>query len=384
LFQIIIPNIIFVFALALLTAYLTFLTTKGSLTNNTYSNTWKKLTIRRKIVLFILTIIMLILLGQEINNQTLTRQKENKLNQEIRDRTSIIDKGIRSGVDSLSKQNLILKITIDTLNSNSEKQKAKIIELYKQNTDLAIQLSKSSKKLALPLPNELKVTGLSLTFKSEGLKKFLPELRKKLGLKNKEGVWMLSGSEIGFQLHDGLYSKEFQDLFDEKRLVINLNMADDIYLRESHYKNTDLHWNFHTKMSLNNKNSSFSYNVIKSSGEEYFNLSLRNASLGRPEQLSQIRVFNGLSSAADLCDKKVWIFIVVGGNGSGNSGTEFRAPLVSINRLTLRDNNNKDYEVEIKGFRTYKDDVMVKKFPEHDKSNFEYTYISGIFKCKSF
>ena len=371
MFQIIIPNIIFVFALGTLTAYLTFLTTKGSLTNNTFSKTWDKLTKRGKYVLFVLMGIMLVLLGQELNNRALAIQKEDELKNEIGKRTSIINEGVRHGVDSLSKQNQVLKKTVETLNSNSEKQRERIIDLYKQNTDLAIQLSKSSEKLSLPLPNELKIIGLTLTFQSEGLKKFLPELRNKLRQKKKTGVWMHSGTEIGFQLHDGQYNAELQNLFDEKRLVIQLSMGDDIY------------WGFHTKMSLNN-NSSFSYNIIKSNSKEYFSLNLRNESLGKPHQLSEIRVFNGLSSAKDLCDKKVYIFIVAGGIGTSNGDQEFRPPIVSINQLTLRDNNNKYYDVKITGFKTKHDDILAKKFSGYDKPYFDTTYITGIFKCKSF
>jgi len=388
LFQIIIPNIIFVFTLAILTAYLTFLSTKGSLTNNTYSGIWKILTKRGKIVLFVLTTILITLVLQELNNQFINKNRDADLHQEIGKRTSIINEGIRHGIDSISKQNSKLKKTVETLNLNSEQQKVKIIELYKQNTDLAIQLSKSSKKLSLPLPNELKVIGLSFIIQSEGLKKFLPEIRNTLLHKDKKGVWFHSDSEMGMQLRDGQYNKELQNIFDEKRLVIKLSMGDEMYFGENAYK-SNFGWSFETKMSLKNNNSNFFYYFNKLKKEEYFRLSLRNASLGKPEQSSGISIANGLSSAADLCDKKVWIFIVAGGNGTSNGDTEFRAPIISISNLTVRDNNNKDYEIEIDGFKTYDlywDDSFMKRASQNE--NFEnpipVTYVSGIFKCKSF
>ena len=63
-----VSNYIFITLIAGITAYSTFLTTKGGLTNNTYKNYWKKLTTRGKRVLYFAISIIVLLLLQEWNS----------------------------------------------------------------------------------------------------------------------------------------------------------------------------------------------------------------------------------------------------------------------------------------------------------------------------
>lgn len=93
----IIPNIIFIILIASCTAYLSFLTSKGSLTNNTYKRIWDKLTGRGRLVLYVSIFLIFVLAGQEINTQNTNKR-------EISYRDSIITAGIKSGVDSSSNK----------------------------------------------------------------------------------------------------------------------------------------------------------------------------------------------------------------------------------------------------------------------------------------
>jgi hypothetical protein len=117
------PNIYFIIAIGIATAYLTFLTTKGGLTNNSYKKLWKKLTFRGWLVLFVLLSMIGILVLQEINNQNINDNKDEALSKETAERDSIITFGIKSGVDSnrrklfddLSKSFAAQNLRLDTL-----------------------------------------------------------------------------------------------------------------------------------------------------------------------------------------------------------------------------------------------------------------------------
>src|SRR5258705_10506961 len=100
----IIPNVIFILLIAINTVFLTFLTTKGGLTDNRFSHPWKRLTKRGKKVLLILIIMGLLLLAQEWNTNASNDRKEITLKTEREQKDSIITDGIKKGVDSESKR----------------------------------------------------------------------------------------------------------------------------------------------------------------------------------------------------------------------------------------------------------------------------------------
>ncbi|KKL95356.1 hypothetical protein LCGC14_1855400 [marine sediment metagenome] len=123
---IILPNIIFVILIGISTAYLTFLTTKGGLTNNKFKGVWKRLTIRGKYVFFTLLSFLLILIGQELNTKALSNQKDLLLKKERLERDYTITAGIKKGVEStskdlfeaLSKAFAQQELSLDTLKNN--------------------------------------------------------------------------------------------------------------------------------------------------------------------------------------------------------------------------------------------------------------------------
>lgn len=102
--KILVPNILFVILIGVLTIWLTFLTTKGSLTNNTFKKITKRLTNRGKLVVIILISITALLIGQEINNQNQNFNQTLILKEERNSRDKAITEGIKEGVDSISKK----------------------------------------------------------------------------------------------------------------------------------------------------------------------------------------------------------------------------------------------------------------------------------------
>lgn len=143
------PNITFIILIGIFTVYSTFLTSKGGLTDNRYSSLNKKITQRGKIVLSILTIILFLLVFQEMNNQNINSNKDLQLQKERDLRDKLISDGIKSGVDStttrifynLSKSFAKQGFKIDSLKFNIEKIKDSIkpiINNYNQDDPVII------------------------------------------------------------------------------------------------------------------------------------------------------------------------------------------------------------------------------------------------------
>nr|WP_319999345.1 hypothetical protein [uncultured Draconibacterium sp.] len=118
-----ISNIVFVILLAFLTGYLTFLTTKGKLTDSRNNKIWNQLTSRGRKVFFLLITITVTLILQEINSQNSDSNKDFIIKTERNFRDSIIAEGIKQGIDSsntnlfknLSKAFASQNLKIDTL-----------------------------------------------------------------------------------------------------------------------------------------------------------------------------------------------------------------------------------------------------------------------------
>lgn len=98
------PNIVFVFLIAIATGYLTFLTTKGGLTNNKFNNLNKRITKRGKTVICVLIIILSLLITQECNTQKVSKKNEGSLKIEMLKRDSIITSKVSIGVESNRKK----------------------------------------------------------------------------------------------------------------------------------------------------------------------------------------------------------------------------------------------------------------------------------------
>ncbi|WP_158845070.1 hypothetical protein [Algibacter sp. L1A34] len=124
----IIPNVVFIVLIVLSTLYLTFLTSKGGLTNNKYKGFLKRITYRGKLVFVVSLSMSLILIVQDYNNSNLNRNGELLLHEEQFQRDSLITDGIKKGVDD-SRKKLFKDVSeafanqglrIDTLNKRIE------------------------------------------------------------------------------------------------------------------------------------------------------------------------------------------------------------------------------------------------------------------------
>lgn len=100
-----IPTIFFIFLIGVTTILLTFLTSKGQLTNNNKHNKiWKKLTKRGWKVFFISLLMICLLITQEWNNQNINSNNQYSIDSIQLKRDDDIKKGIKKGVDSSNKK----------------------------------------------------------------------------------------------------------------------------------------------------------------------------------------------------------------------------------------------------------------------------------------
>jgi len=149
------PNILFIILIAILTGYLTFLTTKGNLTDNRKKGTWKKFTSRGKKVFIVLLLILLTLISQEWNNIKSSKLKELQIKRERSKRDSIIEKRISYATDSISKkyyENIATAFSkqefeLDTLNETIIKLRTNSIDIAKQQASPVLILDSKALKL---------------------------------------------------------------------------------------------------------------------------------------------------------------------------------------------------------------------------------------------
>lgn len=97
-------NIYFVIVIALLTLWLTIVTTKGGLTDLRYTAWYNKFTKSGWNAISIGLAIAIVLALQEINNQNVSANKDNDLTLEQNSRASQITKGINSGVEKSTQK----------------------------------------------------------------------------------------------------------------------------------------------------------------------------------------------------------------------------------------------------------------------------------------
>ena len=136
----IIPNLFFILSIAITTGYLTFLTTKGGLTDNRFSNLTKRLTPRGWMVFCLLLFMAILLMWQDQNNEAVNNEKDKLLKIERDKRDSTITTGINSGVE-LNRKQLFETISeafkkqelrLDTVKKSVEKIRKPSINIYNE------------------------------------------------------------------------------------------------------------------------------------------------------------------------------------------------------------------------------------------------------------
>lgn len=140
-----IDNLYFIIAVALLTLWLTIVSSKGGLTDNRFQYWWRKLTKRGWIAILLGIFIAFILGLQEVNNRNISKNKDNELNKEQNSRDSLISTGINKGVDT-SNQKLFKDLSVAFM-----KQGLQYDSIKKQIIVLKDSVGKSKDNIIPPL-----------------------------------------------------------------------------------------------------------------------------------------------------------------------------------------------------------------------------------------
>jgi hypothetical protein len=231
----ILPNIWFIFLIALLTSYLTFLTTKGQLTDNRNKKIWKRLTSRGKKVFFVLLTILLALVAQEWNNINSSNLKDSLLKKEQRLRDSIIENKIAYATDSINNkyyQNIATAFSkqdlkLDTLNQTIIKIKKNT--MINTNQQISPVFYLDSKGVSLRLKTRiLNKYNLEVTIKDAGATNFKIDCRALTRYTNNH----FSLSSINFFPEDMVIPKNgtWKTGFSSFTLTKNDLKATNIYL----------------------------------------------------------------------------------------------------------------------------------------------------------
>ncbi|MCM4153654.1 hypothetical protein DHD05_18840 [Arenibacter sp. N53] len=200
-----VPNLIFVIALAVMTIWLTFETTKGGLTDNRHHNILKRLTTRGKIVVFILLVITGLLICQELNNQRQNGNQVLKLQQERDLRDNKITDGIKNGVDSISNK------LFDDISTAFKKQE---LQLDTVNQEIINIKNKPISKYIAPDNPVLRIdsTGISLLREIGPIKKY----KLTIGVKDAGATNFEIKVGILTEYKDGIYSYSIINFFPDQ------------------------------------------------------------------------------------------------------------------------------------------------------------------------
>lgn len=330
-------------------------------------------------------------LTNKMNQEFQTASKEMQMHKESLN--AKVEKEAMTIITELKEKSLKANQALDNLKNQSENASMKISQ---EVNNLQETTEKHLTKLSYPLPNKLFIENLQIIIEPEVFEKFLPEIRKNLNTfpvsisptkENNLPAGQLPPKEeliYSYQLQPNKYNKELQNIFEGKLFKINFIMGDDLsYLYDDFNKNI-MSAHFETILSLENYNSTLHYKIdYTKGGKESFVLNLFNSGSDK-NQSNSLKFINGVFSAKELCNKKVWIFINIDNN------LNLRAPNVSVNHLSLKDNNSKDYKIEVLGFKSFDNnhrrDFLKTHYPNSSfpDSFFIETYISGLFKCESF
>ncbi|MFD1064260.1 hypothetical protein ACFQ1Q_13470 [Winogradskyella litorisediminis] len=267
-----------------------------------------------------------------------------------------------------------IKDSLDNLKSESTKASTKI---SKDVLELKELTKKELLRLKYPIPSELFLTGLIIKLKASTFQEFLPEIRSQFKVDERKPKDIKKFSAHEHQLQYGKYNLALQNLFDNKKIQLGLSLGDNPYKIEESHKAV-FFWNYSDVLSLENDISHFHYRIENTGNKEQsFRLFVNTKDSNGKPKLGNLRIFNGLSSALDLCNKKVWLTLDIGQN------IDLRPPNTTIQFISFRDNNSKDYEIEISEQKTVKLNYLKDKFPNQDFPDVYMTYIGGIIKCRS-
>lgn len=298
-------------------------------------------------------------------------QHKDSLNKKIEDETTEI-------ISQLKDKSLEAKQALDNLKEQSNKATK---EISTEVTKLKETTEKELEKLSFPLPSSFSSSSLTFIIKTEGLEKYLAEIREKFKTDSlleeryqKGEYWKQS-----FPLLRDEINSELIDIFDEKEIFVSMQIGDANGPFSN--ENRNLIWTFTSKISFTDEPTNLLYYLdYKKEPKEYFKLTL-GGNAKRIDSNGKLRLFSGLKSALELCGKTVHLSFQIGDNQI------LFPPIASIKHISFRDNNSKDYRIDFKGITTirHSNEEFIKSAPDLNIPSYHETkLLTGKIKCLSF
>ncbi|GAA4811279.1 hypothetical protein [Litoribaculum gwangyangense] len=261
---------------------------------------------------------------------------------------------------------------------------------------------KKIQALSQPLPIELKMKFLKINIEKKGFIDFIPEINelyKTAQVVNSfsDDINNPGASEFTFQFmskwySEKYYSKEFRDFFDNLSIYIGITVGDNLLDEQTEKQKPYLYWKYNTKLDLTNPESQHTVNYRI----DYNNNNSESLILSIPQEDSEfliksdINFDNSISSALELCGKKVSIYITL----IGNRKTLLTSPVLTFENFTIEDNLHRQYDIEFVKVSDYYGKESISKLQENALKTYGRTlnidvknhqiYLEGIFTCKSF
>ena len=257
-----IPNIYFVVCIALVTGWLTFLTSKSGLYDNRFNAVWKKLT-KRGWKVFFLSFTVLLMLGlQEWNSERNEINKDKAIESERFKQEKLTANGISKGIEANRKK------LFSDLSEAFAKQKLEFNPLKKEINDL-----KDSLTILIPSPEGLPVLNILYSDDKNGNDSF-----------KIKGTFYMDGASGRIKYLDDFWEIHFTDgtvgTLPKERLIYGpIDIAQDLsitkgtevwFLREIKYINIAIIGKFSTLLNRNviNYAEVFQYNLINKTTQQ--------------------------------------------------------------------------------------------------------------------
>ncbi|WP_127022780.1 hypothetical protein [Flagellimonas beolgyonensis] len=215
-----------------------------------------------------------------------------------------------------------------------------------QSTENQKESDDKLEKLSHPLPNEFQITNIALIILADGLKEFLPDLRKQIEqdkniFKNYDNN--MNVIKKGVNIIGTKRNKKLLSLFENKELYWNMYiMADENQISQGSQKHL-LNWIYRDKLSFVDGNCRLSYEVDYTDGNrEYFKITMDKSNLDNLKIENTIIYYpNKITSLKELCNKTITMSINVGSIKNGRN--------INFENIDFRDNYSRTFRLEYKG-----------------------------------
>ncbi len=292
-----------------------------------------------------------------------------KASEELHEHKNELNEKVENEANKIIEE---LRLKASEVGKSMVKLKEEVNDANKEINSLKLLSEQKFLELSYPLPTSFTATSIITNFETDIVSDQLNAIREKFKTVNPD--------EVNYDRVHGDIDRENLDetLIESIRqssLSMNLQLGDE---NGPFYKNSkNIIWLFETKLDLDNNNTLFQYdfNKIPNPNEEIKLIINDNDGVIAN---SRLRTISGISSAKEICGKKVFISLSITG------ALKLGIPKVIISQLLFRDEYNREYMVEFEGvqFVKFNDSATINKASNKSMDVGQY-FLVGKLKCLS-